>query len=67
MTGFLWRLLPPAFLRVPEDNRDRTNALVRRIVKMFARGNYRLQTGRYVTKRQIDERYKKLRDVDFER
>ncbi len=67
MTGFLWRLLPPAFLHAPEDNRDRTNALVRRIVMMFARGNYRLQTGRYVTKRQIDERYKKLRDVDFER
>lgn len=67
MTGFLWRLLPPAFLQVPEDNRDRTGALVRRIVMMFARGNYRLQTGRYVTKRQIDERYKKLRDVDFER
>ncbi|MDG4574831.1 MAG: hypothetical protein P9C36_05725 [Defluviicoccus sp.] len=67
MTGYLSRLLPPAFLHVPENNSDRLNALARRIVMMFARGNYRLQTGRYVTKRQIDERYKKLRDVDFER
>ena len=67
MTGFLWRLLPPAFLHVPEDKPEYKSALVRRIVMKFARGNYRLQTGRYVTKRQIDERYKKLRDVDFER
>lgn len=67
MAGFLWRLLPPTFLHVPEDKPARASALVRRIVMMFARGNGRLQTGSYVTKRQIDERHKKLRDVNFER
>lgn len=55
----------PDFYARPRNVEEREEDLVRSIVARQAKGNTRLQSGRYVTKRQVDAEYEQLAEHEF--
>ena len=56
-------LRSPGAVKQTEGGGDRIS---RNIVKRFSHGNIRLQRGEYVTKKQIKERYERIKSFDFD-
>ena len=56
-------LRSPRAVKQREVGGDR---ILRNIVKRFSHGNIRLQRGEYVTKKQIKERYERIKSFNFD-
>lgn len=54
-------LLKPPVQTIPEIEKE----IERKIVSRLSRGNISLQTGRYVTKQDITDRYNKIKNHRF--